>query len=197
MDLIKRHIGSLIVGALVVGVVSYAGASALTTSDEGALLTQSEGEQAPDAEAAPRERPGRVGRRGMRHAIRGEAVVPDRDGEGFNNVKFDRGLLDRVDGTTLVINEEDGTTVEVPTSDDTKIGRDGQPATPGDLEAGDHINAVQVDEGDGFVTKHVRAVSADRFEEMQQKREECKENPAECRRERLGRMRERRQDRAG
>lgn len=198
MGFLKRNIGVLIVGALVVGAISYAGANALTSSGEGALLTQSDDGTQSDTKAEPKARIGRQGPRGrgMKRAIRSEAVVPKRDGEGFNNVKFDRGVLERVDGSTLVVKEADGTTVEIPTSEETKINRDGEESGLSALEEGDHVAASQVDEGDGFVTKFVRAVSAERFADLEQKREECKENPMECRRERMERRRERRGDRA-
>jgi len=196
MGLLKRNIGALVVGALVVGVISYAGASALTSSSEGALLTQSE--ERPDGATGPKgpRAHGRRGPKGMRGAIRSEAVVPKREGEGFNTVKFDRGVLERVDGSTIVIKEADGTIAEIPTADDTRIHRDGEEAEIGDLVAGDHVAATRVDEGEGFATRSVRAVSADRFAELEQKREECRENPAECRRERMERRTERRKDRA-
>jgi hypothetical protein len=197
MGFLRRNIGMLIVGALVVGAISYAGASALTGPGEGALLTQSGEGTEGDSNAEPKARAGRLGGpRGLKRAIRGEAVVPKREGEGFNKVKFDRGVLERVDGSTLVIKEDDGATVEVPTSDETEIHRDGEAAELGDLRAGDHVSANQVDEGDGYVTRFVRAVSTERFAELEQKREECKENPMQCRRERMQRRRERRMDRA-
>ncbi len=195
MGFIKRHTATLVVGALVVGAISYAGANALTSSGEGALLTQSEdgAQQRPEGVKAHKGRPGP---RGMRGAIRSEAVVPKREGEGFNKVKFDRGVLERVDGSTLVVKEADGTSVQIPTSDETKIHRDGEDAALGDLKAGDHIAASQIDEDSGFVTRFVRAVSAERFAELEQKREECREDPMECRRARMERRRERREDRA-
>jgi hypothetical protein len=189
MGFLKRNVSALIVGALVIGAISYAGANAVTSPDEGALLTQSEN----GGSTSPKVRQqGMRGPHGKRGAIRSEAVVPKREGEGFNKVKFDRGVLERVEGTTLVIKEADGTTVEIPTSDETRIHRDGEEAELGDLEAGDHIAANQVDEGEGFVTKHVSAVSTERYAELEQRREECRENPAECRRERMERRRERR-----
>ncbi len=191
MGFLRRNLGALVVGALIVGAISYAGASALTSPDESALLTQSEN-GGPGPTSPKVRQQGMRGPHGMRSAIRSEAVVPNREGEGFSTVKFDRGVLQRVDGSTLVIKEDDGTTVEIPTSDETRIHRDGEEAELGDLEAGDHIAANQVDEGEGFVTKHVRAVSAKRYAELEQRREECRENPAECRRERIERRRERR-----
>ncbi len=198
MGFLRRNLGALIVGALVVGAISYAGAGALTSSSESALLTQSDEGTEGDSSGEPKARVGRQGPRGraMKRAIRSEAVVPQRDGQGFSTVTFDRGVLERVDGTTLVIKEADGATAEVPTSDETKIYRDGEAAELGDLKTGDHVSASQVDEGEGFVTKFVRAVSAERFAELEQKREECKENPMECRRERMEKRRDRRMDRA-
>jgi hypothetical protein len=179
----RRHLGSLLIGALAVGGVAYVGAYAVTASDN-VSLTQNEEEPNSGETERSRKGPHKFGPRG---AIRGEFVVPGEDEGTFQRVRTDRGVIDRIEGSTIVISEADGTTVEVPTSDDTRIGRDGEEAELGELKAGDHVHTMRVNTGDGFVTRHVRAVSPERWEEMEQRREECRENREQCRDERRAR----------
>lgn len=191
MSFIRRSLPGLVLGLLLVVGVSYVAAQELTSSgsDEVSLAQAEEG-------APPADTPGQGPKRhrlGRFHgAIRGEVVVPG-EGDEFRTVRFDRGILQSADGSTLVIEEADGSTVEVPTSDETKFGRDGAQATLEDLEVGDHIFAHRVKTDGDFVTEHVRAISPERYEEMQQRREACRENPERCRAERRQRFRERRQ----
>jgi len=177
----RRHLGSLLIGALAVGGVAYVGAYAVTTSDN-VSLTQSE-EQPENGERSR----GARHKFGPRGAIRGEFVVPGEEEGTFQRVRIDRGVIDRIDGSTVVISEDDGTTVEVPTSDDTRIGRDGEAAELAELKAGDHVYTMRANTGGGFVTRHVRAISPERWEEMEQRREECRENREQCREERRAR----------
>ena len=183
----KRHLGALLLGAIAVSCLAYVGAQAATSTDTVALA-QDEGEQPPAEGRAdgPKHRPG------MRGAIRGEFVVRGEEEGTFRTVKMDRGVVERVEGSTVVIKEEDGTVVEIPTSGDTRIARDGEQVEISAIQAGDHAFAHRVKEGDGFVTKGVRAFSPERWAEMEQRREACKEDPEQCRRER----RERRMGRA-
>ncbi len=166
-----RHIGFFLVGALLVGGSSYVGAQALT-AQEGVSLAQAE--QAPPAEEAKR-RP-----HTMRRAIRGELVVPGETEGSFETVRMDRGIVERVDESTIVIKEDDGTVVEVPTTGDTTITRDRESAKVADIKAGDHLNSVRVKSGESFVTRHVRAISPERWAEMEQRREQCRENRESC-----------------
>ncbi len=114
--------------------------------------------------------------------VRSESVVEGDEDGTFNTVRVDRGELTAVDGNTLTIKEADGETVEVSVNDDTRIGRNGERAEVGDLEVGDHVTAHQVKEGDGeFVTKHVMAISPERYEEMEAEREEMEAAREACR----------------
>jgi hypothetical protein len=190
MGFVKRHLAVALAGLVIVGGASYVGAAEMSSrtppaSDDEVVLAQDaqgtqDAQEQSDEQETPGDRPGRP-HSGFPGAIRGELTVHARDGDGFADVRFDRGILDRVDGTTIVITEDDGTTVEIPTTDDTRIGRDGEKATLEDLQAGDHVSAFRVDEGDGFVTKGVRAVSPERWAEYEAKREECREQPVRCR----------------
>lgn len=119
--------------------------------------------------------------------VRSDAVVEGEDGT-FNQVRIDHGILKSVDGSTLTIEEADGETVEVTTHDETRFNRDGEKAELGDLETGDHVFTHRVKKGDAdYVTEHVRAVSAERYAEMQARREACEDDPSQCpRHERRG-----------
>jgi hypothetical protein len=80
-------------------------------------------------------------------------------------------VIERVEGSMVVIKEDDGTTIEVPTSDETRIRRDGERANVADLRAGDHVRTMRIDVGDGLVTRAVQALSPERWQELDQRRE--------------------------
>ena len=187
MRLVRRLVGPLLAGALLVGGLAYVGASAVTANDEVALA-QSED---PAPEEGEGRRPGRH-RFGPHGAIRGEFVVRGEEEGAFRRVRLDRGVIESISGSTIVVKEEDGTTVEIPTSSDTRISRDGEEAELGALQTGDHVFASRANDGDGFVTRSVRAFSPERWAEMQERREQCREDPEPCRAERRERMKERR-----
>ncbi|HYZ92609.1 MAG TPA: hypothetical protein VFA34_09490 [Actinomycetota bacterium] len=182
----KRHLGSILVGALVVGGIAYVGANELTRPESVALAQDSldvpPGDE-PQAQAQDQERTQRPKHPGLRRAIRGELVVPGETEGTFQNVRIDRGVVERVNGATVVIKEDDGTTVEIPTTDETAIRRDGENASVGDIKAGDHAMALRVEEA----TKRIRAFSPERWQEMEQRREQCRANPQECKRGPRGR----------
>lgn len=113
--------------------------------------------------------------------VRSESVVEGEEDGTFNTIRVDRGELTAVDGNTLTIEEADGESREVSVNDDTRIGRNGERAEVGDLEVGDHVSAHQVKEGDGdFETKHVMAISAERYAEMEEQRAEMEEQREAC-----------------
>lgn len=178
----KRLIGLVIGGVLV-------GATLSATAQEGSPAPKQDAQQgARQGEKAgrPRKVPGPGA------AMRAEMVFPGVDGGPIRTVRTDRGVLRDVDGRVLVIREQDETTVRVPLGDDTKIGRDGEPAELSDLKAGDRVFTVRVREGDGeYRTAGVRAISEERWAEMQQREEQCRENPQRCRAEKRQRMAQR------
>ncbi len=193
MQLMKRHLAPVMAGLVILGAASYVVASerSPSSSDE-VVLAQSEGEKEGPAAEHGRPHPGMPG------AIRGELTVHAREGEGFDTVRFDRGVIASLDGATVVITEDDGTTAEIATTDDTRIGRDGQRAGFEDLQAGDHVAAFRVKEGDTFVTKGIRAISPERWEEFEDKRESSREGKREGTREDMReRFRDRRDAREG
>ena len=178
MRIVKRHLAALLIGSLGVVGFAYAGAQALSPSGDTVVLAQEEKET--------RGRSGGMHRPMIRGALRGEFVVPGEQGT-FRTVRIDRGVVERIDGSTVVIKEDDGTVVEVATSDETRIARDGEAVEVSTLQAGDHVFAHRVDDGDGLVTKSVRAFSPERWAEMEQRREECRANPRQCRADRRSR----------
>ena len=176
MRLLKQHLALVMAGLVIIGGSAFVAtqhlAAAPGAGDTVTLAQDSSTDEAPreapPGEGSPRHHaPG-----GFPNAIRGEVVVPARgEGEGYVTVRFDRGILVRVDGTTLVIDEADGTTVEVPTDDETRVYRDGDAVELSELQAGDHVATFRVKEGDTFVTKGVRAISPERWEEGQERRD--------------------------
>jgi hypothetical protein len=191
MRFVKQHLAAVMAGLVIVGGASYVMAAEPSAPDDEVTLAQNEG--GPEGGEDGAERPGRHAGP-LPRAIRGEFTAHAREGDGFVDVRFDRGVLDHVEGTTVVINEDDGTTVEVPTDDETRISRDGEDAELAELVAGDHVAAYQANDGDGFVTKGIRAISAERWAEFEEKREECREQPVRCRHHRRERFRDRRDD---
>lgn len=131
----------------------------------------------------------------LKGAMRAQFVLPPNDDGEIRTVRMDRGVLQSVNGRTLVIEQEDGTVVEIPVSEDTRIRRDGSEASTGDLAAGDHVHTVRERIGDEqFTTRAVRAISAERYAELEARRAEhrelreaCEENPEECPHPRRGR----------
>lgn len=164
MGISRKVIVGAVVGALVLG---WAVSSA--------VAEQSSGARSPEGAEPAGGRPGGP-------AMRSEAVFPARDGHPVTTVRRDFGVLTSVSGAALTIKEDDGTVVEIPVDEGTRIGRDGKKAVLADLKAGDHIAAVRVKEGDGeFVTKGVRAISPERYRQMEARRKACQARPRQCR----------------
>lgn len=118
--------------------------------------------------------------------VRSEALVEGEEDGTFNTLRHDRGIVTAIDGNTITFDEADGRSVEVTVDEDTRIGRDHEEAEIGDIEVGDHVGVHRVREGDDgdFVTKHVMAISAERYEEMEAAREACTDDDqaTECER---------------
>jgi hypothetical protein len=196
MEFMKRHLGVLAAGLVIVGGTAFVATQQLAAapSDGDTVTLAQDQQESPERPGSPdgsrAHRPG-----GFPKAIRGEVVVPAREGEGYATVRFDRGIVDHVDGTTLVITEDDGTSVEIPTTDETRVSRDGEDAELSDLQAGDHVATFRVKDGDAFVTKGVRAISPERWEEMQDRRDGMQERREGMRAKMREGMRERSEDR--
>jgi hypothetical protein len=171
MKLLWKTGAALVVGGVFLGsIVSAVAQDSPETAPQGAKV----------GEAGFRGHPGGPHGRGL---VRSESVVEGKENGEFVTIKADRGVLNGVDGNTLTIEEADGKTVEVATNDDTNFRRDGEEAKLGDLKTGDHVTTFQVKEGDGdFVTKRVKAISTERYAELEKQRQACEDDPAQCRR---------------
>lgn len=136
-------------------------------------------QESPRASGKPQQPPGHK-MDGPHAAFRAELALPGKDGGPVFHVRMDRGVLKAVDGSNIVITTPEGD-VTVPTSSVTKVSRDGAQATLSDLKAGDHVMTHRSDEGGSMATRHVKAISPERFAEHQATREKCKSDPAACR----------------
>jgi hypothetical protein len=160
MSLIKKHWAGVTIGALVIVGGSYVGAQALSAGPQTIALTQAQ--TPPSSSAAPN---GRHLGLGLRRLVHGDIVVQGKKDGQLRNVRLDHGVLRSVNGTTLSIKEADGSTVDVPTTEQARIIRDGQQAKITDLKAGDNVWTMRVkDDAGAFTTMRVRAVSPERMQ---------------------------------
>jgi hypothetical protein len=172
MSYLRKHWGPIAIGALVVVGGSYVGAQALQSGPQEVSLTQAK----PEASAAPQAGHRMKGLRiGSRRLVHGEFVEQGKDGK-LETVRVDHGVLQSVNETTLSIKEADGSTVDVPTTEQTRIVRDGQLAKIGDLKGGDNVFTLRMKQEDGsFQTMRVRAISPERAKELESKRGQRKQ----------------------
>jgi hypothetical protein len=170
MSYLKKHWAPIAFGALVVVGGAYVGAQALQAGPQEVTLAQAK----PDASAAPAARQ-RGLRIGARRVVHGDLVMQGKQGK-LETVRVDHGVLQSVNETTLSIKEADGSTVDVPTTEQTRIVRDGQLAKIGDLKAGDNVFTLRTKQEDGsFLTMRVRAISSERAKELESKRGQRKQ----------------------
>jgi len=108
----KRHAAVLLIGALVVGVGAYAWAQGApdrpTTTDQAAPRKP----DGPRGQGAGR-RGGRFGHRfgPLARAIHGDVIVRAQQGNGFENVTFDRGEVTAVNASSITVRRPDGQSV--------------------------------------------------------------------------------------
>jgi hypothetical protein len=120
---------------------------------------------------------------GPHGALRSTTVLPGVDDGPVRTVRFDRGELTAVGGNSVTIREQDGVTVTVTASEDTRIGRDGAEAQLSDLKVGDQVSIVRHKTGDEpYTVRAIRAMSPERVAEMEAKREACEQDRTQCRR---------------
>jgi hypothetical protein len=79
--------------------------------------------------------------------VHAEAVVPNKDGTGFDTITTDAGTLNSVDGTTVHLKEgtdkkvyKDDVAIDV--GSNAKVIRNGADAKLSDLKAGDHVHVI-------------------------------------------------------
>lgn len=107
--------------------------------------------------ARDERRPGAADRRAQRRERR--CPSPDRAGrgarlvhreskfqvrEGFALVTLDQGRITKIDGRTITIKRLDGESVTATATDETKVCKDGEPATFAALKVGDLARLIQV-----------------------------------------------------
>jgi hypothetical protein len=158
MQYLKRNAVAILAGAAIIVGGSYVGAKALSTPQSVTLdSATSSTTPAPATSPAPHG------------AIRGEVVIQRKDGT-FPTIRFNRGTLSSVDGTTLVISEADGSTVRIDTTDQTRFRRDGKRASLSDLQSGDHVDVLGTEVNGTYVTKMVRAFDPTTWNQRQSDR---------------------------
>ena len=88
----------------------------------GVAAAAAPGDKPPRAERGTKE--GRPGAAALKRAIHGDLIVKTPD--GFENVTFDKGIVQAKGDKTITLKREDGKTVTVKVNDDTKYrGVDG------------------------------------------------------------------------
>lgn len=102
--MLKRNAAVLLVGALVFGVGAYAWA-------QGAPDRPTTAQAAPDKPDGARHRGGGRGFPGLHRAVHGDLIVRGADGNGFENVTFDRGEVTAVSASSITIKRPDGPSV--------------------------------------------------------------------------------------
>jgi hypothetical protein len=98
---------------------------------------------------------GRLGGLGNR-VVHGDLKI--KTANGFANAKIDTGTVTAVDAGafTITINRADGQTVSVTGTDKTRVRKEGQKSSFGDIKKGDLVQIIQIDRGDGFVVALIR-----------------------------------------
>lgn len=97
----------------------------------------------------------KLGRLGKR-VVHGDLKIQTAD--GFASVKVDAGKVTAVDPSagTLSITRADGQTVNVTTTDQTRVRKQGKRVTLADVSKGDFVQIIQIDRGEGFVVALIR-----------------------------------------
>lgn len=99
-----------------------------------------------------------------RRLVHSETKVQTQD--GFATLIADRGTITAVDAATktVTIKRADDATVTVTAQDRTKICRNGEPATIGDLKVGDQAGIMQAVHGEEHRVRAIRAHSPEQAE---------------------------------
>jgi hypothetical protein len=112
----------------------------------------------PAASSSAQARP-RVGRLGSR-IVHGDLTLNTR--KGIVSAKVDGGKVTAVDANahTLTIKRADGQSVSFTATDATRVRKNGEKASFGDIKVGDLVQVIQLDRGDGFRVALIRDRSA-------------------------------------
>ena len=92
-----------------------------------------------------------------RRLVHGEMKVQTAD--GFATIITDAGTVTAVSAGSLTLERADGESVTVSPGENTTIRKDREEARLSDIEAGDHVRVVQVDDGETTTVKLIHAIS--------------------------------------
>ena len=134
-----------------VGVVAM-GAAAFGQSDSSSPAPAASS----TAQAQSRPRIGKLGNR----IVHGDLTLNTR--KGLVDAKIDGGKVTAVGANahTLTIKRADGQSVSFTATDATRVRKNGEKATFGDIKVGDLVQVIQIDRGNGFTVALIRDRSA-------------------------------------
>ena len=140
--------------AIALGFVGVVAMGAAAFGQSGASSPAPAASSTAQAHAKPR-----IGKLGNR-IVHGDLTLNTR--KGLVSAKVDGGKVTTVDATahTLTIKRADGQSVSFTANDATRVRKNGEKATFGDIKVGDLVQVIQLDRGNGFVVAVIRDRSA-------------------------------------
>jgi hypothetical protein len=145
---LKRMTIVIAVCALVGALAGIAGSAAAPSKSKSEQAQKKAAKkQAKALKRAFRRGPGPGGPGFMRGPVHATAVVPNKDGTGFDTITTDAGTLKSVDGTTVHLKQgTDKATYKedaaIDVGSDAKVIRNHEDAKLSDLKAGDHVRVI-------------------------------------------------------
>jgi len=176
--MLRRNLVAVVVAAVVLGAGAVAWAQGQTEPTSAGSQQEGSPPEPPGDEGKPAEegaaREGRAGRRQhrgagvLRRAVHGDLVVPKKEGEGFEEVTFDRGDVTAVDGDSIVVKRPDGVSVEKRITAETRFRG---VRTAQEVQVG--TRAMVVSRGDEAVT--IRQMTDEQRRRLEERRRERRE----------------------
>ena len=113
--------------------------------------TPSASPTATDKKPADKHRDGLPGRRALlARALHGEVTLA---GDKHRVVDFQRGVVQEVSSTSVTVKSEDGFTATYALNGDTKVRKQGDPSSIGEIKKGDHIRVIALKDGSTLTAK--------------------------------------------
>ena len=160
------------------------GATALTGVAVAATFDADSGEANPTVQAEGRGGPGGKGGPGGpgRHhggpaggpMLHSEGVIEDKDGE-YRDVASQKGKVTKVTDTSITIESEDDYSQTYVVTDDTRVSKDREDKSIGDIKNGDTVRVVAKKDGNRLTAVRVGAMSPEKAAEMAERREEMRQ----------------------
>lgn len=160
------------------------GATALTGVAMAATSDTESGEQSPQTQMEGRGGPGGMGGPGGRGRhpggpggsamLHGEGVIEDKDGE-YQNVATQKGEVTEVGEQSITVVSEDGHSVEYTVNGDTKVQKDHEDKSIGDINNGDTVRVMAKKDGENLTAVRVGAMSPEKVAEMEETRQRFQE----------------------